>query len=100
MEIAMDATCMLLFRAALLVALLLASIGTASAECAWVLWERLSPDQWAIVAAAPDGRECERTRKETIAYIKANDPWKRQFALDVLYRCLPDTIDPRGPKTR
>jgi hypothetical protein len=80
------------------VPLLLASVGTASAECAWVLWERQSVDEWALVAATSDRRECEQTRKETIAHIKATNPHKAQFALDVLLRCFPDTIDPR--KTR
>jgi hypothetical protein len=72
----MDATCMLLFRAALVVvALLLASVATASAECAWVLWlER--DNRWGTVKAFGGLTECERGG----------------------YICVPSTIDLRGPK--
>jgi hypothetical protein len=88
---------MQLARTASLVAvLLLASVGTASAECAWVLWSR----------TLTDGAE----RRGIIGAYSREDGGKVKCDEDVdrltklpqvmarVYNCLPDTIDPRGPK--
>jgi len=93
-------------RASLLVAFsLLASAATAHAECAWVLWVEES-NHWSIARAAQIAfakkAECDRAASEE------ND---KQFKLLIEkrttgqsgvsqgpIRCLPDTVDPRGPK--
>lgn len=86
------------------------------AECAWVLWleqtlpiERIS---WTPVAAAPNSAGC---RQELTAAIKAQSDPKPGETIEVRtnmisvksesiplmilrYVCLPDTVDPRGPK--
>jgi hypothetical protein len=89
-------------RASLVVVvLLLASVGTASAECAWVLWSRdslLSGDEaWGIISAfsREDGgkAECERSKE-------GGTMRTREGASAVRFVCLPDTIDPRAPKAR
>ena len=92
-------------RASLLIALsMLASVATAQAECAWVLWgvALLSSGEqyWGVISAysLEDGGKivCERSREganKRAAQEKGEDKRSgRQFL------CLPDTVDPRGPK--
>jgi hypothetical protein len=81
---------MQLVRRALLVGvlLLLVSVGTVSADCAWVLWDRsIALDQWQLLYASPTYEEC------AVDAVKM----KRLHPSSV-FLCLPDTIDPRGPK--
>jgi hypothetical protein len=82
------------------VLLLLGSAGTASADCAWVLWQewggRLrqipggveNPHRYAPVWSYASQRECEQLgiARHTMpaGYIRTI--------------CLPDTIDPRGAR--
>ena len=85
-------------RASLVVVMLLASVGTASAECAWVLWQKIGsgPDTaWVTMAAYAAREECAaRATKLT----RALDEPAQRLALANAVVCLPDTIDPRGPK--
>lgn len=69
----------------------------ASAECAWVLWsvpvskdETFLPSRWQPIGAHATREACEaqRVRERSL-----QEPGER-----LLYRCLPDTVDPRGPK--
>jgi hypothetical protein len=99
-------------RATLLVVLsLLISAATAYAECAWVLWQN-DPrpvegrpgyvwDQHSIVEAFTGGigggmdsalarGSCENRKKQMMLAL----PEKSRRG----YLCLPDTVDPRGPK--
>ena len=82
--------------ASLLVAFyLLTSAATAYAECAWVLWGHVvAGDQWRLYQAFEKLAACE-------AYARnLEDGWSKlpepKAAMDT--RCLPDTVDPRGPK--
>jgi len=97
-------------RASLLGAFyLLASAATAHAECAWVLWNEVNRDDgevvWIAVQAEAMKGECELAVKGKVkdaasegAMVKGNII--RPLALPLTYRlvCLPDTVDPRGPK--
>ena len=76
-------------RASLVVVLLLASVGTASAECAWVLWGFEASVGWLPLLGYETRAECDADRKDKQSNIK-----------DGILTCLPDTIDPRGPKAR
>jgi hypothetical protein len=67
---------------------------SASAECAWVLWAQAAGPGGTILAA-PLGAWQERDRCE-------QDRVSRERALPRpepgRFVCLPDTVDPRGPK--
>ena len=87
---------------ALVVALTLVGVLTASSAwaCTWVLWTMGHDSQgetWGVVAAyspAKGGEQAcwtERQRTEQIYKQKGLD---RQYT----HTCLPDTVDPRGPK--
>jgi hypothetical protein len=87
-------------RASLLVAFsLLTSAATADAECAWVVWAGAErnprpiigdPIEWTPVRGFDTKQACVKTATEATGNPK-NKAW-------VEFRCLPDTVDPRGPK--
>jgi hypothetical protein len=119
-------------RAWLVVVLTLTSVGTASAECAWVLWQEHAmwatnlprEADWYLVGAIPSRLECEDELTVKVSTVLGR--WsqdKLQGRKDEVerrtnivtrtwewpgkglaggetfrYLCLPDTIDPRGPK--
>jgi hypothetical protein len=108
---------MRLRRASVIAALsLLASAATASAECAWVLWEDTMQSPPDIirepVRAYITKQDCDRALGDVLADFKSssiqtvNKDMKRQEAYvtkgktTIFYRyvCLPDTVDPRGAK--
>ena len=109
------------------VLLLLTSAATAYAECAWVLWTRdasagygfVDEKPWQLVRSVPTYDACEAAQAKTIKNIAAfwakagrdfattentfslsiRDAEGKQVGLVTqLFRCLPDTVDPREPK--
>src|SRR2546428_8333550 len=114
-------------RASLLVAFfLLTSAATADAECAWVFWQEATgpptyeSSTW-TVSAWETKQTCEQAlakkvrsdsaltpgvKGEVIVDDMAGKPrvrWRTKtkdeaFITSYTYICLPDTIDPRGPK--
>jgi hypothetical protein len=104
-------------RASLIVVLLLTSVGTASAECAWVLWVHFKPvdtdvSRWEVGSGSTTVAECAaaRTQKQEHWKRSASRMPKAYLLGDTMFVpsdgrlaaweavCLPDTIDPRGPK--
>jgi len=91
---------------------------TASAECAWVLWAgewydasiggpssllHASAAQGECLAAMERAAQAYREKMGSDAEIgrDTRDPWAMVVlgkGHSVLLRCLPDTVDPRGPK--
>ena len=74
--------------------------GSASAECAWVLWftsGHLSHPITSPTDGFTDREQCIlEAAKRTAGQIK---DYKAKFPDDVAdVTCLPDTVDPRGPK--
>src|SRR5438128_9087548 len=102
--------------AALVAFYLLTSAATAYAECAWVLWNELttmrlstltSSAEWVLVWAASDKNECSKYQAEKLASLPSRVKGADNIAQDNIgpdvtrtmrFVCLPDTIDPRGPK--
>src|SRR3989441_1688971 len=94
-------------RATLLVAFsLLISAATAFAECAWVLWEQINTQPWSMKDGFPDTDSCQRAlrsgvRKSVSRYPGSEDSAvikKASGRFTLTFACLPDTVDPRGPK--
>ena len=79
---------------------LVAFAGSAAAECAWVWWGttyhynangQLTSEEWIVLGAYESRAECDANRLRWVASTKES----RQQRVPL---CLPDTVDPRGPK--
>ena len=81
--------------AALIVLFLMAVPGESEAACAWVLWAT-APDAsfHTPIAGWEDQRACTSDMKKR--NLEPEQPGQRQKR--AVYFCLPDTVDPRGPK--
>ncbi len=76
--------------------ILLVIVSVARAECAWVLWtQALNPQtrrvlgDWNPAAGFNTREECVRSEERLRSVSVPNS---------VTATCLPDTVDPRGPK--
>jgi hypothetical protein len=88
-------------RASLVPLLLLASVVTASTDCAWVLWTKINELEWETRGGFDTRADCERERGKSVEGTVEGTGGKadgRQFV--VQNACLPDTVDPRGPKEK
>ncbi len=77
----------------------------ASAECAWVLWLAQGNAQPRIYASYKSMEECvkEIDHRENIGRANPKESGYRGAPTSLLWSgkewvCLPDTVDPRGPK--
>jgi len=68
--------------------------------CAWVLWATSFSEKTNIEITTPE--EGYESRKECLRDLnissEANEKRKKKGEVSIGYRCLPDTIDPRGVK--
>jgi len=91
-------------RGSLLVAFcLLTSAATAYAECAWVMWEErpLKSGEWRLATTTVSTFETKRSCDDIAAVANRSEASRAQASEPPsLFRCLPDTIDPRGPKAK
>jgi len=87
-----------------------AAVATAHAECAWVIWGTDSPGGGSFsfpIEARETRKMCEERIWSEIAYAVQQGVARRdgeglmlvyKDGKTVAFRCLPDTVDPRGPK--
>jgi hypothetical protein len=105
-------------RASLLVAFSLltsavtvtAPAATVYAECAWVLWKQVTKNINTLVPLKPEGAYVSRDRCVSAAKLfvsgapayveETGSDWTKHYDDGMIldYRCIPDTIDPSGPK--
>jgi hypothetical protein len=90
---------------------LLTSAATAHAECAWVLWLSKDASPWDVLQAFSTREGCIEAMSKQVAAAEKRNP---RVTLDTIGgsfsasakgrilrgQCLPDTVDPRGPKGR
>jgi hypothetical protein len=78
---------------------LLTSATTAYAECAWVMWELgpVVPQKWEPVTSFRSEQNCVQVR-QIMARERYVEPYADSPKTYETLRCLPDSIDPRGPK--
>ncbi len=86
-------------RLSLLVVLILAT--SAHAECAWVLWQREIVDKreigWNPRESFGSVQECKK--RESRADARYNPETQKLEPIPAGHTiCLPDTVDPRGPR--
>jgi hypothetical protein len=91
-------------RVLVLVLVYLTLVATpAWAECAWVLWGQ-TPSSGGFMSHPMDAfktrEECNAERLSSEAKMKAAIREGRGSGAIVILSCLPDTIDPRGPKEK
>lgn len=99
--------------ASAIAAVLLLVAAEARAECAWVLWhvratvvdskvpfaltEYRVEGAWYPAKGFEAAKDCDAALKEADS-AEFDNMLRRKDLGRYLYRCLPDTIDPRGPK--
>ena len=88
----------------------LAFAASAYAACAWVLWNEVTGavgSEWILVQATTTAQQCEtylsakvkdaaKSGKWTGGNIVTSEAGDKSFVFRFI--CVPDTIDPRGPK--
>ena len=95
---------------ALVFSLLFALPVLAAAECAWVLWQnsvtivsinptKLSYGDWKTDDSFQTLEAC-RTSRDAFRQAYPPPAVERAGAYYSEYTCLPDTVDPRGPKVK
>ncbi len=96
---------------------LLTSAATVYADCAWVLWEDILTTKATTtepIRAYTTKSDCDRALRDALAEFKSlpgqivsrgrGDKYQEAYVTigkettGYRYVCLPDTIDPRGPK--
>ena len=85
--------------------LVLATASSASAECAWVLWSRVEakgrPALFSPVQAFPLFADCGAKEAAASKFTdREKETMKDLGVVSLTYSCLPDTVDPRGPKVK
>ncbi len=89
-------------RLLLLTLLCLLALATSAAECAWVSWveEPAGSNRWSLASrtAFERKRECDEAQRIPKEAIIAASNRRLPAPTAQPYTCLPDTVDPRGPK--
>jgi len=82
---------------------LLAAATPARADCAWVLWLGTGSTYTPFGAYGPSTgeRDCKEAAAQLMTELQKDAKQLREFLKSSSrYVCLPDTVDPRGPKAK
>jgi hypothetical protein len=76
---------------------------SASAECAWVLWSRIEmKGRQALLSPVRGFPSFDQCAAKEVEAARVNDTERQTMqemgVSSLTYSCLPDTVDPRGPK--
>lgn len=93
----------------LVLSFILASSQLAEASCAWVFWADMgvASDRWTAIEAVDKKSDCEsyqekftqNLRRDGFMPLSQGGPSLRKGDVYFMrFICLPDTVDPRGPK--
>lgn len=87
-------------RVLLALLLLLTLTTSAYAECAWVMWfaSGAGYTTFAAYGGAAAEKECKDTSARLMADMKDPKVVAEFLKSSSRYLCLPDSVDPRGPK--
>src|SRR5437016_592241 len=82
---------------------LVLGVGSANAECAWVLWTSTyslsdGHTEWSTFSAFRTKKECDASASSWIAVERESQKREPKRMWMVTFPCFPDTVDPRGPK--
>src|SRR2546428_13794468 len=82
---------------------LLTPTATAYAECAWVMWTKQALLSKGTHAPELEFQAAYKSVEDCVRALDQKDPGHRMMATvlilgDRAWMCLPDTVDPRGPK--
>ena len=82
---------------------------SASAECAWVEWQHFESNDpaaplgglWQMRSAHTTRNECEESGAKATEFMTKRNTISKMIGRYLYFTssvCLPDTVDPRGPK--
>jgi len=83
--------------------LLLVIVSAAHAECAWVLWlgTGTTYTPFGAYGASTGEQACKEAVTQLMTAMRKDSKQLTEFLKSSSrYLCLPDTVDPRGPKER
>lgn len=75
------------------------TVGTARADGAWVLWEKGwaegYQESWSVISAFPSYKLCMEKLEVEAYWSQYRVYGKEHKKLNVIYECLPESVDPR-----
>ena len=73
---------------------------SAPAECAWVMWSTDHENHWNALGVYTSAKACNDAIYGMLQTLNGNPKIREKMreGPPITYTCLPDTVDPRGPR--